>query len=420
MTQCHALIPCGGTGQRLGGEIPKQYISLLGKPMVNYCLEVLIASKEISSIWVGISSNLSESSQKAISWPQSSSVHVEETAGPSRHHTVLNTLKRMVDAGVSNSDWVLVHDAARPGITRELVAKLIQAVLSYKGECVGGILALPVADSLKQQKNDFKDFSTQALSAGGKSREGLWQAQTPQMFRIGELKEALELAIASKEIVTDEASAFERMGKFPLLIQGSNENLKVTYPQDWALIKKIIGFNEKSNINKDNFMDANSNKPMIRIGQGYDVHQLVEGRPLILGGVEIPHEKGLLGHSDADALLHAITDALLGSVSLGDIGKHFPDTDPVNKDANSRNLLIRAYELVKLKGYLVGNIDASIICQKPKLAAYLPLMAQVIADDLSLDFSQVNIKAKTNEGLGYLGSGDAIATEAVVMVYLNR
>lgn len=420
MTQCHALIPCGGTGQRLGGEIPKQYISLLGKPMVNYCLEVFIASNEISSIWVGISSNLSEASQKAISWPQNSSVHIEETAGPSRHHTVLNTLKRMVDCGVPDSDWVLVHDAARPGITLELISKLVQTVISHEDQCVGGILALPVADSLKQQSNDFKDISVAAVSSGGKSREGLWQAQTPQMFRISELRDALGSAIANEEIVTDEASAFERMGKFPLLIQGSNENLKVTYPEDWSLINKILGFNEQTNIKKANFMDANSNKPMMRIGQGYDVHQLVQGRPLILGGVEIPNEKGLLGHSDADALLHAITDALLGSVGLGDIGKLFPDTDPVNKDANSRKLLTSAYELVKLTGYLVGNIDATIICQKPKLASYLPLMAKIVAEDLGLEFSQVNIKAKTNEGLGYLGSGDAIATEAVVMVYLNR
>jgi 2-C-methyl-D-erythritol 4-phosphate cytidylyltransferase/2-C-methyl-D-erythritol 2,4-cyclodiphosphate synthase len=416
MTQCHALIPCGGTGQRLGGEIPKQYIGLLGKPMVNYCLDVFIESKEVSSIWVGVSSNLSEASQKAISWPESKDIHIEETAGPSRHHTVLNTLKQMLDSGVPSSDWVLVHDAARPGISAKLVTKLVQTVLTAPNGAVGGILALPVADSLKQQNNDFNGV---AQSSGGRSRDGLWQAQTPQMFRLGDLRDALESAIANEDIVTDEASAFERIGKYPLLVQGSNENLKVTYPEDWALIKKIIGFNDKPNLNKVNFMDVKSNKPMIRIGQGYDVHQLVEGRPLILGGIEIPHEKGLLGHSDADALLHAITDALLGSVGLGDVGKHFPDTDPANKAADSRDLLTKAYSQVKSVGYQVGNIDASVICQKPKLADYLPQMSKLIAEDLGLENSQVNIKAKTNEGLGYLGAGEAIATEAVVMVYLS-
>ena len=138
-------------------------------------------------------------------------------------------------------------------------------------------------------------------------------------------------------------------------------------------------------------MKGHLNKPTIRIGQGYDVHQLVEGRLLVLGGVKIPNEKGLLGHSDADALLHAITDALLGSVGLGDIGGHFPDTDPKFKGADSRTLLIQAYEKVKVEGYLIGNIDATIICQKPKLASYLPQMIEVIADDLDLEINQINI-----------------------------
>ena len=154
-----------------------------------------------------------------------------------------------------------------------------------------------------------------------------------------------------------------------------------------------------------------------RIGQGYDCHALVESRPLILGGVTIPHTKGLLGHSDADALLHAITDALFGAVALGDIGRHFPDTDPAFSGADSRVLLREAAKRVREAGYAIGNVDATIIAQRPKMAPHIPAMVANIAQDLGIAVDQVNIKAKTNEKLGYLGREEGIATEAVVLVY---
>jgi 2-C-methyl-D-erythritol 2,4-cyclodiphosphate synthase len=157
--------------------------------------------------------------------------------------------------------------------------------------------------------------------------------------------------------------------------------------------------------------------PPFRIGQGYDCHALVEGRPLILGGVTIPHAKGLLGHSDADALLHAITDALFGAVALGDIGRHFPDTDPAFAGADSRVLLREAAKRVREAGYAIGNVDATIIAQRPKMAPHIPSMSTHVAEDLGIAVSQVNIKAKTNERLGYLGREEGIATEAVVLVY---
>jgi 2-C-methyl-D-erythritol 2,4-cyclodiphosphate synthase len=153
---------------------------------------------------------------------------------------------------------------------------------------------------------------------------------------------------------------------------------------------------------------------MIRIGQGFDVHQLVEGRPCIIGGVTIPYEKGLLGHSDADVLLHAIADAVLGALALGDIGKHFPDTDPLYKDADSVKLLERVWELAKERGYKLGNIDSTIIAQRPKMAPYIPQMAEVIARVLEADVSQVNVKATTSEQLGFTGRGEGIAAQSVV------
>lgn len=155
---------------------------------------------------------------------------------------------------------------------------------------------------------------------------------------------------------------------------------------------------------------------MIRIGQGFDVHQLVEGRPCIIGGATIPYEKGLLGHSDADVLLHAISDAILGALALGDIGKHFPDTDEAFKDADSLKLLERVWELVKERGYKLGNIDSTIIAQRPKMLPYIPQMAEIIAKALEADISQVNVKATTTEQLGFAGRGEGIAAQSAVLL----
>jgi 2-C-methyl-D-erythritol 2,4-cyclodiphosphate synthase len=174
-------------------------------------------------------------------------------------------------------------------------------------------------------------------------------------------------------------------------------------------------FNERSTSFEKNIMSVSSFP--FRVGQGYDLHALVENRDLILGGVKIPHTHGLLGHSDADALLHAITDALLGAAALGDIGRHFPDTDPKYKGADSRVLLQATVGLVHAKGYQVGNVDATIICQAPKMAPHIPSMVTNISADLGINADQVNVKAKTNEGLGHLGRGEGIAVQAIVMLY---
>ena len=191
----------------------------------------------------------------------------------------------------------------------------------------------------------------------------------------------------------------EYMGIAPLLIKGSFANLKITYPEDLQLMEKIM-----------------PKAPNIRIGQGYDVHRLVPDRKLILGGVVIPFELGLLGHSDADVLLHAITDAMIGAAGLGDIGKHFPDTDPYYKNANSMQLLEKAHTLIRQKGFAVVNIDATIICQAPKLAFFIPNMVKNLSEALNISSTYMNIKAKTNEGLGYLGDSQAIEAQAVVLL----
>ncbi|WP_281971636.1 MULTISPECIES: 2-C-methyl-D-erythritol 2,4-cyclodiphosphate synthase [unclassified Polynucleobacter] len=385
--RCHVLIPSAGNGSRFGGDIPKQFQMLAGKRVIDHSLDLFASMTEISSIWVG-SSHPDLQLIPSLSKP----IHITQTGGATRSQTVLNTLKWMIDQQIPLTDWVLVHDAARPGVRKKDVQNLISAVLEDVSAC-GGILALPVADTLKQSSMDH------ALIEKTVSRNLLWQAQTPQMFQLGQLKIAIEQAHTRGAEITDEASAMEALGFSPKLVKGSLENFKITYQEDLFTMEKLY--------RKESFM---------RIGQGYDVHRLVEGRALILGGVEVPYELGLLGHSDADALLHAITDALLGASGLGDIGKHFPDSDPLYKNANSIDLLKKTYQLVQEKGFELINLDATIICQSPKLSPHISSMIAKISESLVVDASRINIKAKTNEGLGYLGNSEAIETQAIVLL----
>jgi 2-C-methyl-D-erythritol 4-phosphate cytidylyltransferase/2-C-methyl-D-erythritol 2,4-cyclodiphosphate synthase len=384
---CHVLIPCAGTGSRFGADIPKQFQKLAGKMVIEHSIDIFSSIEQIRSVWVGLTS-LDQDSEDL----KSAKVKTVKTGGKTRAQTVLNTLEQMIQSQIPLSDWVLVHDAARPGVFKQDVERLIQQVTNTT-DCIGGILALPITDTVKISDPSLTHIvSTQ-------SRELLWRAQTPQMFRIGQLRDALRKANQEGFEVTDEASAIEILGLKPLLVMGSMENFKITYQNDLLSMEKLM-----------------KQDSSLRIGQGYDVHRLVEGRDLILGGLKIPFQKGLMGHSDADALFHAMTDALLGAAGLGDIGQHFPDTDPQYQNADSGLLLEHAYQLVLKKGFNILNIDATIICQAPKLAQHIPCMILNIGKVLKIDPSLVNIKAKTNEGLGYLGNSEAIETQAVVLL----
>jgi len=386
LPKIHVLIPSAGTGSRFGSDAPKQFHRLHDKLIIEYSLEVFFKMPQIDSVWVGLSAGM----EKELVM-QHSKLNLCATGGATRSATVLNTLELMQQQLLDPNDWVLVHDAARPGIQTHQVQELITAVLS--GDADGGILALPITDTLKRARSDIPRVDSTL------PRDHIWQAQTPQMFQIGSLYTALLECAAKGHMITDEASAMEYMGIAPLLIKGSFANLKITYPEDLQLMEKII-----------------PKAPNIRIGQGYDVHRLVPDRKLILGGVVIPFELGLLGHSDADVLLHAITDAMIGAAGLGDIGKHFPDTDPYYKNANSMQLLEKAHTLIRQKGFAVVNIDATIICQAPKLASFIPNMVKNLSEALNINSTCINIKAKTNEGLGYLGDSQAIEAQAVVLL----
>jgi 2-C-methyl-D-erythritol 2,4-cyclodiphosphate synthase len=210
-------------------------------------------------------------------------------------------------------------------------------------------------------------------------------------------------------VVTDEASAVEALGLQPLLVPGSSDNFKVTLPGDLALAEAVL---QRRQLQSSALPAASA----LRVGQGFDVHVLCEGRPLIIGGVTIPHARGLLGHSDADVLLHALIDALLGAAALGDIGRHFPDTDARWQGADSRALLRQVLQLLQQGGFCIVNIDATIIAEQPKMAPHIPAMVANVAADLGLSSAQVNIKAKTFERIGALGRGEGIAVEAIALL----
>jgi 2-C-methyl-D-erythritol 4-phosphate cytidylyltransferase/2-C-methyl-D-erythritol 2,4-cyclodiphosphate synthase len=261
---------------------------------------------------------------------------------------------------------------------------------------VGGLLAMPVADTLKAERD--------GRSAITVDRRDKWAAQTPQMFRIGVLREALARA---GDTVTDEAGAIEATGLQPKLVMGDATNIKITWPEDLARAQALM-------LAREGAQPAQA--ALLRIGEGWDVHALVAGRPLVLGGVTVPHTHGLLAHSDGDALLHAIIDALFGAAALGDIGRHFPDTDAAFKGADSIALLREAAARVRAASYAIVNVDATIIAQAPKLAPHIDAMRERIATALALPVATVNVKAKTAEKMGPVGEGRAIEARAVCLL----
>ena len=314
-------------------------------------------------------------------------VRVLRAGGKERAESVRNGLAQ---AGFPPSAYVLVHDAARPCVRPSEIAHLIDSV-SQDDRVSGGILAMPVVDTLKRV--DEKNFITETVD-----RRTVWRAATPQMFRVRDLSWALSGDLTG---VTDEASAIERKGLTTKVVPGRTTNIKVTEPTDAQLAKFILG--EQAMFG-------------IRVGQGYDSHRLVEGPPLILGGVEIPFEKGLDGHSDADVLLHAITDAVLGAAALGDIGQHFPPSDPQWKGADSRKLLKAVMEIVRREGWQIGNCDATIVAERPKIGPFSAQIRASVAECLGVDVSLVSVKAKTNEKLDAVGAEKGMVAFAAVLL----
>ena len=387
--KCYALVPCAGTGERAGAGGPKQYRLLAGQTVIARTLATLADVPQIEQTMVVLAPDdlgFEAAASDFAGW-------VERCGGASRAESVAAGLDVLARRGVRDHDWVMVHDAARCLVTQAAIVRLIEACRS---DAVGGLLALPLADTLKQ------------AAPGNRSKETIdrsdkWTAQTPQMFRLGLLRDALRRAGSA---TTDESSAVEALGHAPRLVPGEPDNFKLTWPADFGLAQRLLQDAAVPTMTVSAF----------RLGEGWDTHALVTGRPLVLGGVTIAHSHGLAGHSDADALAHAITDALLGAAALGDIGRHFPDTDLAFAGADSLVLLAEAARRVREAGFEIVNVDSTIVAQAPKMAPHIDAMRAKLGAALGVAVGQVNVKAKTAEKMGPVGEGRAIEARAVCLL----
>ena len=374
MTEAVAIIVAGGTGQRAGAERPKQWQTLLGKRVIDWSIEAFCGHPEISQVVVVAGPELGE-------LPAGGKI-LQAKPGDTRTQSVLSGLAA---ATVGEDATVLIHDAARPGIDAATISKLLARL--QDPSISGAAPALPVADALK--RNLLQNWSNV-------DRNGLVRVQTPQAFRLGEIKRAL--AAAGPDLV-DDLTAIEAAGGAIDMVPGSARLSKITYPEDFDMLARLL---------------APTGTP--RIGKGYDVHEFEAGTHVTLCGVAIPHIAKLKGHSDADAAWHALTDAILGAVALGDIGDHFPPSDPKWKGADSGIFLKEAQRLAEAKGYVIANCDITVICEAPKVKPHREAMRARTAELLGLPLDAVSVKATTTEGLGFTGRREGIAAEAVALL----
>lgn len=387
-----AIIAAGGRGQRLGGATPKQFLEIGGRTILERTVATMAASPEIDELVVVLPP------EAAVAPPAHLRTLGKPVAvvagGARRQDSVANGLA----AAGADADLIVIHDAARPLVSARLISRTIQAAV----ESGAAIAALPVRDTVKQGRRAEANAADLWTIDGTIPRDALFLAQTPQAFRADVLRAAVEIGRDGDE-ATDEAALAERAGHPVRLVEGEASNIKITTVGDLAFAEALLAA-------------QNGSMTTSRVGTGYDLHRLVEGRPLILGGVTIPFALGLAGHSDADAVCHAATDAILGAAGAGDIGRHFPDSDPQWRGASSLDLLARAAALVAQAGFAVENLDIVVIAERPKLAPHVPAMAANVAAAIGIDVAAVSIKGKTNEGVGELGRGEAIAVHAVAMV----
>lgn len=376
------LIMSAGSSRRMGKD--KQLLLLGDKPVLRRAVEAFLGIPEVGEILVITGKETEETYRKILAGLP---VRVVPDGGETRQQSVFGGIQKVSE----KAEFVAIHDGARPLVKKEEVQKVIADAKRYGA----AVLGVRVKDTIKEAENGT------ILATPDRSR--LFQIQTPQVFRKTEYLAAMKLAMEKGLDFTDDAQLFEKIGRPVHLTEGGYQNIKITTPED---LPAAEGFLEREK----------EGKPMLRIGKGYDVHRLVPDRQLILGGVEIPWKLGLLGHSDADVLIHAIMDAMLGALALGDIGKLFPDNDPAYAGADSRMLLRRVNDTVKENGFTVSNVDATVIAQAPKLRPYIDSMREIIASDLEIDPGQVSIKATTEEGLGFTGSGEGIASDAVCLL----
>lgn len=383
------IVPAAGLGTRMQADRPKQYLPLSGESVLEKTLSVFLRRPEFHSVCVGISPD--DQHWKSLPCARESRI-VSYIGGEERVDTVFAGLQHL-ESCANEHDWIWVHDAARPCVQEADLDRLFEVLSNNPAN--GLLLAAPIHDTVKRANE-------KAEVSGTVDRQGLWRALTPQIFRYSELKRSLKLCLDDQVPVTDECSAIEYAGGRPLLLEALGHNIKITRPGDLHTAMKEM---------------ENKSRLLPRVGTGFDVHAFEEGDHLVLGGVTIPFDKGLKAHSDGDVVLHALMDGMLGALALGDIGRHFPDTDARWKGADSRQLLRAVRDKVSDAGYETGNIDLTVIAEKPKLAKFIPEMQRAIADDLMLPAGRISLKATTTEKLGFTGRGEGIACQAGVILF---
>ena len=366
-----AVVVAAGKGLRAGQPLPKQFAMWRGKPVLRHSVEALLASGA-DPLVVAIPENGEAAARQAL---EGLTGYELVTGGTTRQQSVARAL-----SAIGSADRVLIHDAARPDLPDTVIARLLDAL----DDAPGAIPVLPVVDSLSRDEN--------GLMVGTAKREELRRVQTPQAFRFADIRSA-HAAWKGDPVAGDDAQVLRAAGGAVAHVAGDERLAKLTFAED--------------------FMTA---LPPMRVGMGYDVHRLAEGEELWLGGIRIEHDRGLAGHSDADVALHAIVDALLGAIANGDIGSHFPPSDPQWKGASSDRFLAHAARLVTDAGYAVGNIDLTIICEAPKIGPHRQAMRERIADLLGVDINAISVKATTTERLGFTGRGEGIAAQAIASV----
>jgi 2-C-methyl-D-erythritol 4-phosphate cytidylyltransferase/2-C-methyl-D-erythritol 2,4-cyclodiphosphate synthase len=386
-----AIIAAGGRGRRLGGPVPKQLLAVQGRSLLQRSVDLFLEHPMVDEIVVALPAEFAAEPPPYLTGTRK---RVRVVAGGDRRQ---DSVARAFEAIDRDAEIIVVHDAARPFASLGLIERTINAA----SEAGAALAAMPSRDTVKLAVEKTTP-STPSMVATTIPRDAVYLAQTPQAFRRNVLRDALALSETGVD-ATDEATLAERAGYPVRLVEGEERNIKVTTPEDLSMAEIIA-------------RQGLSAREIVRTGTGYDLHRLVAGRPLVLGGLTIPFELGALGHSDADVVCHAATDAILGAAALGDIGGHFPDSDPRWKDASSLKLLSHAAALVRGRGCDIVNVDVTVVLERPKIRGYVDRMREEVAAAVGIHVDAVSIKGKTNEGMDAVGRGEAIAAHAAATI----
>ena len=383
-----ALIVAAGRGSRAGGSaVPKQYRQVRGKPMLAHAVEAFIGHPQVQSVLVALNPD-DRAFYDLATVPFGQRLLPPVPGGADRQASVLAGLEALV---AQAPEYILIHDAARPFVGADVISRVLAALTVHPGAIPGE----PLTDTLKRE-------GAGCTIAGTVEREGLWRAQTPQGFHFAAILDAHRRAAnAGTRGLTDDAAVAEWAGLAVALVPGAAENRKLTTPEDFSSAE-----------------DSALAFPDIRVGSGFDVHRFTAGDHIMLCGVRVPHDRGVEAHSDGDVALHALTDALLGAIGAGDIGTHFPPSDPEWRGAASALFLAEAARLVRIRGGRIGNVDVTILCERPRIGPFREAMRERIGGMLGLAPDRVSVKATTTEGLGFAGRGEGLAASATATIML--